>query len=177
MNTNSKFLFSLLILTPLILTGGFVFAHNGESHGHDENHHNPNSIVKENLESINAEYLARVKPIFQKSCVDCHSGQTNYPWYSKIPGLKGLIQDDIKEARTHLDLSNDFPFSGHGTPRKDLEAIRDEINEGAMPPMRYSLMHPGSKLTDEEKKVVLNWVTSGLSKIPTQKDEEPKHGH
>lgn len=48
---------------------------------------------------INQEYLKTVKPIFQKSCFDCHGNTTVYPWYYKVPGVKQLIDNDIDEVK------------------------------------------------------------------------------
>lgn len=129
------------------------------------------------LTEINAEYLKSVKPIFQKSCFDCHSGTTNYPWYKSIPGVKQLIQSDIKEARTHLDLSDDFPFTGHGTPVTDLEAIRGSVKNGSMPPFRYRIMHSKNKMSDEERKATLLWIEQSLGKLSGSDAAKHAPGH
>lgn len=122
---------------------------------------------------INNEYLKSVKPIFQKSCFDCHSGTTNYPWYSKIPGPKQLIESDIKEALAHLDLSKDFPFAGHGTPLADLEAIRDSVKNGSMPPFRYRILHSSKTLSDADRKAILDWSDQSLNKFKATGASEP----
>jgi len=93
----------------------FAVAHEGESHNiKKEKHHvfHPNKEAEEITRAINESYLATVKPVFRKSCFDCHSSNTNYPWYSNLPGAKQLIQNDIAEAKEHLDMSKDFPFQG-----------------------------------------------------------------
>jgi Haem-binding domain len=118
-----------------------------------------------NTVSINEVYLKEVKPIFKRSCFDCHSSSTSYPWYSKIPGAKQIIENDIRESKEHLDLSNDFPFGGHGTPTQDLEAIDEVIKEGSMPPFRYRILHSKSNISADEKLVIENWVKSSLEKL------------
>jgi hypothetical protein len=64
------------------------------------------------LRQIDLAYQSSIKPIFEQKCYNCHSNQTNFPWYSIIPGVKQLIENDIAEAKTHLDMSTRFSFWG-----------------------------------------------------------------
>jgi hypothetical protein len=88
------------------------------------------STVATNWDSLYAQiqqgYL-QVKPIFEKGCYDCHSTQTDYPWYHKLPLIKGMIDSDIRHARKHIDLTNGFPFKGHSNPADNLLGIRDAL--------------------------------------------------
>jgi hypothetical protein len=110
------------------------------------------------LMQVNEQYLKTVKPIFQKKCFDCHSGATVFPWYHHVPGIKQLLDHDTHEAREDMDMSQDFPFIGKGSPTDYLGNIEDEINEGSMPPFRYRIIHRDSKISDSEKQVILDWV-------------------
>ena len=136
-----------------------------------ENHHKAHmpkkteEVTKDSFKEINEAYLKSVKPIFQKSCFDCHSSNTRYPWYSGLPGVKQLIASDIGEAKEHLDMTNDFPFSGHGEPLEDLKAIGEQVDKGEMPPFRYTIMHSESMLSEADKKVISEWVKSSLQKL------------
>ena len=95
------------------------------------------------------------------------------PWYAGIPGPKQLIQNDIKEAKEHMDMSNDFPFEGHGTPKDDLEALNKTVKENTMPPIQYKILHWSSSLTEDEKRTVNKWVADSL-KLLTKSNEEEK---
>jgi len=128
----------------------------------------PPKIEKTTAEAINKKYLNDVKPIFEKKCFDCHTSQTRFPWYSKIPGIKQLIQTDIKEAKEHLDMEPDFPFKSHASPLEDLDAIKKSIFKNEMPPLRYRMMHSGSGLTPEEKETVYKWVQFGKEMLNQQ---------
>lgn len=116
------------------------------------------------LMAINKDYKNTVKPLFEQKCFDCHSDKTDYPWYYRIPGIKGFIDGDIAEAREHLDLSKDFPFGGHGDPAEDLEELEKVISEGSMPPFQYRLMHWGSGFSEAEKELILAWIRTSLRK-------------
>lgn len=157
-----------LILGSLILSFALpmAFAHKGEDHGKKEEAPPPIEPSEDaTLKTINEAYLKDVKPIFQKSCFDCHSNSTQYPWYSSLPGAKQLIRNDVNEAKTHLDMSVDFPFKSHVSPKEDLEAIRDSVQEGSMPPFRYRILHWASALDAKEKAAILNWTENSLKTI------------
>lgn len=106
------------------------------------------------------ESFKLVKPIFEQNCFDCHSASTDYPWYHKVPGVKQLIDGDIKEGREHLDFTDGFPFAGKHTPLEQLADIKEETSEGKMPPLSYRLMHWGAWLSSAEKDSIAEWVDS-----------------
>lgn len=151
----------VLLLLFIFATTFHVWGHGGEDHSKDVKQPKvvkPNAEIEEKYIRINQEYLKTVKPIFQKSCFDCHGNTTVYPWYYKIPGVKQLIDSDIKESKKHLDFSKDFPFVSHETPIKDLDAIGKSIKNDSMPPFRYLIMHGDKKLTKDEVKQVDKWI-------------------
>jgi hypothetical protein len=106
-----------------------------------------------------------LEPVLKKGCLDCHSDKTRYPWYYKLPVVKGIIDEDIRDARKHLDMSNGFPFKGHGKPADDLAGIKEEIVEGAMPPSLYRLFHWGAKPDKAEADSIVFWVDRSLSML------------
>jgi hypothetical protein len=98
-----------------------------------------------------------IKLILKTSCYDCHSNETEWPWYSRIAPGSFLITRDVVEGRKHLNFSE---FS-------DLDAfdstdIADEIlevlEEGEMPILPYLLLHPGASLSDSQIKTLTGWA-------------------
>lgn len=143
-----------------------TFAHKGETHRNEEQKHlDVSSSEKQTLQNLNAEYVAQVKPIFQRSCMNCHSTNTEYPWYYTVPGARQLIDRDVKEAKSHLDMTKDFPFGGHGTPTEDLEAIQSSLEKDTMPPFRYRALHWSSQIKPEELKIIRTWIQKGLQEL------------
>lgn len=165
----------LLIIATLV----FSFS----TYAHEGHHHVPHGSIdktadapdneKRIFEQINSNYGAKIKPIFENKCMACHSSKATYPSYYNWPIAKQLIDSDTKEAKEHVGMDNGFPFSGHGTPVEDLDAIKKATVEGSMPPWRYRIMHSGSGLTDEEKKLIIQWVDDSkkLLAIPTSTDK------
>lgn len=147
----------------LSLKAGLSLAHEGARH--EQGQTSPSLTDASLLTAVNAEYLAAIKPIFKRACYDCHSTQTRYPWYYDVPGVKQWMDSDIREAMKHMDMTNDFPFRGHGSPQKDFEAIRKVVQDNSMPPFRYKMMHWDAVMTDVEKEVVLKWVDENQKKM------------
>jgi len=130
--------------------------------------------LKLSLQEINEPYLKDIMPIFQKKCFDCHTSQTQFPWYQKIPGIRQWIQRDIDEAKMHLDMEPGFPFKSHAAPIEDLEAIDQSITKNEMPPLRYRIMHSGSALSADEKAKVHHWVEFGKEKLKRSTESQQR---
>lgn len=166
MKQRGKQKFIAMVAALLLGLGIEALAHSGENHGSKKE---KPEIVSDSEEQIllriNQDYIAQVKPIFQISCMNCHGSKTQYPWYHALPGAKQLIDYDIEESKVHLDMRNDFPFGGHGTPTQDLEAIKKAIDEKTMPPLRYRALHWSSALKPEEIKAVHTWIEKSLQSL------------
>ncbi|MFZ1685697.1 MAG: heme-binding domain-containing protein [Candidatus Zixiibacteriota bacterium] len=137
---------------------------------------------EDSLFALIDENFKMVRPIFEKSCFDCHSNSPKYPWYHSLPLIKGMIDDDIKKGRKNVDFSSGFPFEGKQPILQILHNIREEIDEGDMPLWQYRLMHWGTKIEGVRKDSVFAWLDSSIAmienfysaeKIQYQK-EEPK---
>lgn len=144
------------------------------SFGHGVNKHNKidSTIQLKNEESslkeINNHYLETIKPLFKKACFNCHSSKITYPWYYNLPGIKQLIDRDIREAKKHLDFSNDFPFQSHDSPENDLLSISKSLSENKMPPLRYRIMHSNENLNDKDIQKIQNWIRSSIEKMKNE---------
>ena len=157
-----------LFLSPVI------FSHGGEHHEDEKSLSNENSTRNDSLTIIKDSVFVsidagfdRLTPIFENSCFNCHSDKTDYPWYHSLPIARQIIDDDIKDARRHLDMSDGFPFGGHAGPADDLQAIKDEVDEGDMPPLQYRLMHWHAKPSSAQADSIRAWVDSSLAKLAT----------
>lgn len=154
----------MVLMTPTLMLCAWLCLFATSVSAHQGHHHEAPLAHKEDVvppsaaQRINDAYLARVKPLFKIKCMNCHSETTVYPGYYKIPGVHQLIDSDIREGREHLDLTHDFPFGGHGKPREDLDAIRDSIKDGSMPPWYYRLLHGEARLSEDERRIILQWV-------------------
>lgn len=162
-----KFFFQ--ILPAVFLFSSFT----SDLHAHQEHQHADSETTApatseytlEKIQKIGDAYLKNVEPIFRQKCFDCHSSHTRYPKYYSIPGIKQLIDSDIREGMKHLDMTPGYPFRSHATPREDLDALEEVAQKNTMPPFRYRLMHRGSTLTEVEKKSILQWVQESRQEL------------
>lgn len=99
---------------------------------------------------------ADVKAIFRNSCFDCHSNETVWPWYSYVAPASWLLVSDINEGRENLNFSN-WGNLDRSKQTKLREEIWEEIREERMPLWQYRILHPGSKLSQEQKNLIRNW--------------------
>jgi len=100
---------------------------------------------------------AQVEEIFKKSCYDCHSNYTDYPWYSSIQPLSWWLSDHIIEGKKELNFSE---FARYNLARqyRKLEEINGEVKENKMPLESYTVIHQSAKLTTSEKSVLATWA-------------------
>lgn len=116
--------------------------------------------------SINAGFK-QLNYIFTKGCFDCHTDRTVYPWYYKLPIIKGIINNDTRGAKRHIDMSNGFPFKGHATPPNQLVGIREELQDDDMPPELYRIGHWSATPNAAERDSIYTWIDSSLSLLAT----------
>ncbi|MBI5666664.1 MAG: heme-binding domain-containing protein [Chloroflexi bacterium] len=77
------------------------------------------------------------------ACMDCHSNETRWPWYSYIAPMSFLVVKDVNEGREAMNLSTGVEVEG--------EEMINEIEEGAMPKPVYTLLHPDANLNAGQK--------------------------
>lgn len=94
-----------------------------------------------------------VERIFRRSCFDCHSHETRWPWYSSFAPISWLVVYDIKEAREHMNFSN-----WTESDADIYEEICEEVEEGKMPLRKYVLLHPDARLSEPDRKAICDWA-------------------
>ncbi len=98
-----------------------------------------------------------IREILKRSCYDCHSYQTRWPWYSAIAPVSWLTAGDVREGREHLNFSEWGSYS-RGRQIARLETMGSEIEKKGMPPAKYTLLHRDAVLSDAETEALLVWV-------------------
>jgi hypothetical protein len=116
-----------------------------------------------------AEHLAvpdRVDSLLRAACYDCHSGDTHWPWYSRVAPVSWLIVHDVRHGRSNLDFSvwSVDPVR-EPTPDQRLRWICENVRSGEMPPWLYRLGHPAARLTAAEKDAICAW-SDGARRAP-----------
>jgi Haem-binding domain len=104
-----------------------------------------------------ADVDAAVLRILEKSCRNCHSEQTEWPWYSYVAPMSWTIEKDVHDARGHLNLSHWKEYDTQ-TQRVLLTEIAAVVRNGKMPLPRYTLLHPGAKPSSAEFDLIYQWA-------------------
>lgn len=100
---------------------------------------------------------SEVQAIMDRSCADCHSHNTRWPWYSYVAPVSWLVADDVKEGRSHFNISAWDRYSTNRAIAK-LDEICQEVLEARMPLPLYLITHSGAKLSQEEIDLLCDWV-------------------
>jgi hypothetical protein len=94
--------------------------------------------------------------ILDRACLDCHSNQTRWPWYNRVPGVAQFIQHDVKKAREKVDFS---AWTGeHRITANEIQDICDAVSDGTMPPRPYRTMHGEAHLSEADKNAICDWA-------------------
>lgn len=102
---------------------------------------------------------ATIKNRLQVSCYDCHSNNTDYPWYSKIQPAAWYLEDHIQEGKDELNFNEWAEYSDRRKNSK-LRSIISQIEEDKMPLDSYTLIHKDAILSDEDKRVIIDYMTA-----------------
>lgn len=117
---------------------------------------NPPSNVR--LEINAAESLpSDVEAILARSCNDCHSHRTTWPWYSHVSPASWLLTHDVNKGRSEMNLSQWGTYSEE--KRADLlRGICKEVSDGEMPPFTYAGAHPAARLSERDVQTICAWA-------------------
>ncbi|MDX8340091.1 heme-binding domain-containing protein [Draconibacterium sp. IB214405] len=138
--------FTILILLLAFIVIQF-FRPEKNSDGVSSNHIFSQEKVPENIQIL-----------LSGACMDCHSSNTNYLWYHQISPVSWMVDDHVQHGKSELN------FSEWGTMDifekiTILEEICQETERKSMPLKSYKLMHPESKLSEEQIAELCDWTT------------------
>lgn len=111
-----------------------------------------------------------VATILARSCQDCHSDRTRWPWYGRIPPASWLLNHDVATARSHMDFSRWGQYS-LDDKREILTKMAAELRTNQMPPGRYLLMHPDARLSADGIALISAWTRNERHRLRAQADE------
>jgi heme-binding protein len=84
-----------------------------------------------------------------RACFDCHSNQTQWPWYSHIAPASWLVQNHVDEGRAKLN------FSEWNRPQGAAPESGKAVQEGEMPLPSYVWAHPKARLSPAESQTLV----------------------
>jgi hypothetical protein len=121
-----------------------------------------NPPVVNDLAATNAP-PPEVATLLRAACYDCHSHETKWPLYSRIAPSSWLVVSDVNEGRKHLNFS-DWPTDPAAVAKK-LDRINEVLDYRQMPPAKYTMLHPEARLTEDQRKQIMDWTDAAANKL------------
>jgi mono/diheme cytochrome c family protein len=124
------------------------------------NQANPSSRVEPQWDSAATRALAK------RACFDCHSNETEWPWYSQVAPISWLVQNDVNEGRRKMN------FSEWDRPQKEADEAAEQIQKGEMPLWFYLPLHPPARLSSSEKQALIRGLQATIGGKERSDSEE-----
>lgn len=105
-----------------------------------------------------------ITALLERSCYDCHSNHSKYPWYSTAQPLAMWIDHHIQEGKEELNFSSFGDYSKKKQYHK-LEELIEQIEEDEMPLVSYQIVHRYAKLSDKEKEIIIHWANHCMNSL------------
>jgi hypothetical protein len=115
----------------------------------------------------------QVSGILERSCNDCHSNATRWPWYTNVSPVSWFVVNHVNDGRKELNFSEWGWFSTNRKVKK-LQEICEQVEDGAMPLTTYTPLHSGSKLSPDDVKALCDWANAERSRISAQPAQPAK---
>ncbi|MCU7693781.1 heme-binding domain-containing protein [Haoranjiania flava] len=138
----------LLVLLIIIIAIQFIPSQKNIAAGDS-----PNSITKV------YDVPPDVQQILKTSCNDCHSNNTQYPWYNRIQPVAMYLAYHVKDGKRELNFDEFAAYSPEKRLHK-IEETREVIQKNEMPLQSYTIIHSDAILSDAQKQTLINWTNS-----------------
>lgn len=138
---------------------------------------NNNSMVMTNDISNFLHVPDTVHQLLKTACYDCHSNNTNYPWYTNIQPLGWWLKDHIDEGKRELNFQefaalkprpNGKLKTAAALQDKKLDEVQESQEDKWMPLDSYTWIHRDAKLSDGQRKLIIDWVDSARAELKTK---------
>jgi hypothetical protein len=104
-----------------------------------------------------------VQAILDRSCRDCHTNNTTWPWYSHVAPMSWGVIGHVNNGRGSMNLS-DWP-AGPEEAGDLLDKVCKEVKKGKMPLGQYLWLHDDARLSDTDTKKLCDWSNAAASKL------------
>jgi hypothetical protein len=117
---------------------------------------------------------ARVTPevteLLERSCNDCHSSRTRWPWYARVAPASWFMARHVREGRRELSFSEWGTYTPRRAARK-LGEICEQVRAGEMPLKSYLIMHPSARLSEAERKLLCDWAEGERARLAAEPED------
>lgn len=123
-----------------------------------------NLVPKTDFLVVNSPPKA-IRMLLQESCYDCHSNNTNYPWYNTIQPAAWFLEDHVKHGKSELNFNTWNELSDRRKKSK-LKSIISQVSDDEMPLYPYTLIHREAILSKTEKALITDYMKQLKDSLP-----------
>lgn len=99
----------------------------------------------------------QVREVLERSCYDCHSNRTQWPWYSRVAPVSWFVAKHVREGRENLNLT-EWPLMDSEAQLFFLGEMKEQIEQKTMPLDSYLIVHRDAGLSDADRTLLLEWI-------------------
>lgn len=100
-----------------------------------------------------------VENLLRSACYDCHSYESEYPWYTNIQPVAWWIDYHIDHSQEYLNFSEWGNYTYRRADHKAEEVI-EYVENKEMPLPSYRIMHPEARLSDDQRQVLMDYFVA-----------------
>lgn len=108
------------------------------------------------VEAFSPEQSVGELALLRAACYDCHSNETDYPWYAYIQPVAWWIDGHVDHGREELNFSVWHTYTMKRQVHK-LEECVELLENGEMPLKSFTYLHPEARLSDDERSKLIGW--------------------
>lgn len=108
-----------------------------------------------------------VLEVMQRSCQNCHSEKTEWPWYSHAAPISWLVERDVQGGRGQWNMSKWDQYSIEDR-EQILSKIGPMVRNRKMPLPQYLFLHPEAKLSDADVDLIYQWSRSERKRLKSE---------
>ncbi len=107
---------------------------------------------------------ANIQEVLKTSCYDCHSNNTDYPWYSNVQPVKWWLEGHVNEGKEELNFDE---FNTYSIKKKlhKLDEVIETVRKNEMPLKSYTIIHRNAKLSESEKLELERWANDVKNQV------------
>ncbi|MAU76893.1 MAG: cytochrome C [Crocinitomicaceae bacterium] len=117
----------------------------------------PFKITPESDFLTSEEAPQEVTQLIQSACYDCHSNQTQYPWYSHVAPVSWWLERHINNGKSKVNFSIWDTYS----PAQQVTLKNESaelIEKKWMPILTYKITHTDARLTEAQRLMLIDWL-------------------
>lgn len=96
--------------------------------------------------------------LIERSCGDCHTHGTDWPWYSNVAPASWLVARHATHGREYVNFDRWGELTKYEA-QDTLDEIAEVVESEEMPLPVYLPLHPEARMTEQERERLVTWAT------------------